>query len=243
MITYKQHEVTKMKVLITAGHTVEKIDNVRHIANLSTGQLGAAIAECFAERDYTKEICYICNNTAVKPKAAVRLKEVSNVADLEAAVFNEIRGGGFDIVIHAMAVSDYRVKGVGCLYKIADGFDAPRGKIDSNIEDLLLLLEPTPKIISSYRKLGFDGILVGFKLLDGASFEQLIDRAFDLLVTNGCDYVLANDQKSLSLDPLNHTGYLVAPDRSYQKFESKTAIARGIADTVTRRFLTAGQEV
>lgn len=37
-----------MRVLITAGGTSEKIDNVRSITNHSTGRLGCLIAEKFS---------------------------------------------------------------------------------------------------------------------------------------------------------------------------------------------------
>jgi phosphopantothenoylcysteine decarboxylase/phosphopantothenate--cysteine ligase len=37
------------KVLLTAGPTYEPIDPVRFIGNHSTGKMGFALAECFAE--------------------------------------------------------------------------------------------------------------------------------------------------------------------------------------------------
>ncbi len=37
----------EMKIVITSGGTIEKIDGVRHISNNSTGALGCAIAESF----------------------------------------------------------------------------------------------------------------------------------------------------------------------------------------------------
>jgi len=221
-----------MKILITSGHTIEKIDSVRHIANLSTGRLGAEIADCFAGHDDVSEICYVCNEGAAKPSANVRVRHVCGIADLDSVISEEISGGGFDAVIHAMAVSDYSVKGVGSLadLMIGDGFEKNSGKIPSDIESLLVLLTPTPKIIAKYRRLGFDGVLVGFKLLDCASEDELVERAYDLLQKNGCNFVLANNQQNLSIE--GHVGYLVAPDKSYQKFESKAAIAQGIVGAV-----------
>ena len=39
-----------MKIIITAGGTSERIDDVRTITNSSTGRLGLAIGNTFAEK-------------------------------------------------------------------------------------------------------------------------------------------------------------------------------------------------
>lgn len=54
------------------------------------------------------------------------------------------------------------------------------GKINSGIHDMVLLMEPTPKIISIYKKLTPDSILVGFKLLDHVDHDTLIDTGYHL---------------------------------------------------------------
>ena len=41
-----------MKVLITAGPTYERIDPVRFVGNYSTGKMGFAIAETFADNGH-----------------------------------------------------------------------------------------------------------------------------------------------------------------------------------------------
>ena len=41
-----------MRVLITAGPTYERIDPVRFIGNHSTGKMGFALAEAFADRGF-----------------------------------------------------------------------------------------------------------------------------------------------------------------------------------------------
>ena len=50
-----------MKIIITAGGTSERIDDVRTITNSSTGRLGYAIGEAFAKKsgDELERIYYL----------------------------------------------------------------------------------------------------------------------------------------------------------------------------------------
>ena len=53
------------QLLITAGGTAEKIDQVRSITNHSTGQLGSLIAEAFLAHGY--QVDYLTTPTALRP--------------------------------------------------------------------------------------------------------------------------------------------------------------------------------
>lgn len=54
----------KSKVIITAGGTSERIDNVRKITNSSTGKLGCTIANEILSTLEDVEIYYICSKTS-----------------------------------------------------------------------------------------------------------------------------------------------------------------------------------
>jgi len=172
-----------MKVMITAGGTTEKIDNVRTIANISTGRLGSLTADAFAELPEVDEIFYLCGKTAILPQSnKTEIIHVGSVSELETAVASVFDRTDIDIIIHSMAVSDYRVKSVTSALKMAEIFLAKSeklrnldtanvehyieallnesesiingdGKISSNIENLLLVMEKTPKVISMFKKL------------------------------------------------------------------------------------------
>jgi phosphopantothenate-cysteine ligase len=101
-------------------------------------------------------------------------------------------------------------------------------KICSGEENLMLLLEPTVKIISLFHELAPRSLLVGFKLLSGVSHARLIDTAYGLLQKNHCEYVLANDAKDIRGD--THLGYLIDRNKNVRGYENKSAIARGIAE-------------
>lgn len=56
-------------IVITAGGTSEKIDEVRVISNFSSGRLGLAIAKCFLESETADigKIYYMCDRNTVVP--------------------------------------------------------------------------------------------------------------------------------------------------------------------------------
>jgi phosphopantothenate-cysteine ligase len=250
-----------MNVLITAGGTTEQIDRVRGISNMSTGKLGGYIADAFSVYPEVKNILHICGKNAVLPETdkaeAVRVHDVKS---LEAAVRKALSEQSFEIIVHAMAVSDYRVKRVtsaanlaGCLMRHAafclneeisasdisgllenaQTVVGASGKISSDIEDLVLLMEKTPKIISLFKALSPDSLLVGFKLLDHAAHEDLLCAAYRVMRENGCEFILANDLKDIEGDL--HTGYLIDRLHNVRKFETKQEIARAIAESAISR--------
>jgi phosphopantothenate-cysteine ligase len=104
------------------------------------------------------------------------------------------------------------------------------GKISSDLDDVLVVLERAPKVISMFRGLAPDAVIVGFKLLTDVSEDKLIRVGYGLLERNDCDYVLANDMKSLKGG--GHIGHLIARDGSHGTYDGKEAIAEAIAEAV-----------
>src|SRR5580658_9058006 len=98
---------SSLKVLITAGPTQEPIDPVRFISNHSSGKMGIALAEEFANRG--------CKVIMVKGPASLRaanpaVKEVdvqtaAQMFDACIQYFNEC-----DVIVFAAAVADYTPK-------------------------------------------------------------------------------------------------------------------------------------
>lgn len=99
-----------MNILITAGGTQEKIDEVRYIANHSTGTLGAIIAETFVENP-TVSVTYLHGASAIVPKhPSITSIPIFSTRDLETQLLQLLKQQTFDAVIHSMAVSDYTVE-------------------------------------------------------------------------------------------------------------------------------------
>jgi len=246
----------KRNILITSGGTTEQIDAVRGITNISTGKLGSIIAAQFAAEPTVGKIYYVCGKKSIQPQTdKLEVIYVDSVSSLEDAVREVCGSANIDVIIHSMAVSDYRVASVTSAAKLAeltlsnlDSLHAldPKaaedafvslvgksesviqgdGKISSNVDDMILLMERTPKVISLFQTIAPHAKLVGFKLLDHAPHETLIDRGYQVLRENKCTYVLANDLRDIT--GVGHIGYLIDKDRNYTKYETKAEIAAAI---------------
>jgi len=226
-------------IIITAGGTSEKIDEVRVISNFSSGRLGMEVAKAFlgSETAGVGKIYYLCDrNTIVPSDGRVEAVRVMGAQGLLEALEKLLTTEKIDAVIHAMAVSDYTVRQVTTLEAVRTGTENDpekklgAGKISSEIEDLVVILKKTPKVIGEIKKLSRDTILVGFKLLTGVPKDVLIDTGYKLMQKNGCDLVLANDLTEITED--RHVGYLISQNGDYEKLTTKKEIAKAIAKNV-----------
>lgn len=216
-----------MKLLITAGGTSEKIDDVRSITNHSSGRLGAALGENF--RVLGHEVTYVTTESAVKPQGITPIL-IESAEDLAACLTNLLQQKKFDAVIHAMAVSDFTVaksfpdtEFIAALHTnvekgetveesfkhlLADSQPTAK-KISSQAEHLVLVLKQTPKVIGLIKKLQPTTRLIGFKLLVDVEPSELIQVATASLKKNDADYIVANDLTEVTSQ--QHHAYLVGP--------------------------------
>ena len=163
------------KVLITAGPTVEKIDPVRVITNMSTGKTGTLLASELVSAGAKVTLVY-GPGTAIPPKGA-KVIPVNTVTEMFNAVKKELKKK-FDIVILAAAASDFIPKNSNT-------------KIKSNTNTVIKLAR-APKIIDHIKKL-HKGVLVGFKAEANISKKELISRARKKLKESHADLMVAND--------------------------------------------------
>lgn len=216
-----------MKVVITAGGTSEKIDNVRKITNSSTGKLGLCIANEFLKTVEDVEITYICSKEAFCPNDdRVKIKRIIGVDDLEREVRNVLENNDIDVFIHSMAVSDYKVDYVSTLEKLKNNeeFTMTDNKISSSLSDLVIVLKPTKKIISIIKDISPNTYLVGFKLLDNVTKDKLIEVATNLMIKNKCNLVVANDLENIRNG--RHIGYIIDEENNVIVAEGKDDIAK-----------------
>ena len=224
-----------MKVIITAGGTSERIDDVRSITNTSTGRLGLVIGQhLLAEYgDDLEQLYYVHGLRAQAPEGdRVTAIPVAGARDLERELQHLLTTEKIDAVIHAMAVSDYMVKEVTTLERIKSG-DSTKlegNKISSTIDDLTIILEKSPKVIGGIKKWNPDVCLVGFKLLSHVPHEELIEVGHTLLKKNDCSFVMANDLKGITGD--KHQGYLIHRDGTYDSMETREEITAMIGKRV-----------
>lgn len=235
------------KVIITAGGTSEKIDNVRKITNSSSGKLGSIIATKILEihGDKIDKIYYVCGKNAIKPIAdKIEIIEIFDTKELELTVRKLLTENNIDYFVHLMAVSDYTVDYVTTAEELASQIDLEKkstletickyddkftdDKISSSYENLIIKLKPTPKIISIIKDISPRTYLVGFKLLDNVSEKELIDTALKLKEKNKCDLVCANDLETIRQGL--HKAFVIKAEENYSVASGKENIANKIIE-------------
>lgn len=229
------------KFIITAGGTSERIDNVRKITNSSSGKLGKLIADCLLKERNDILIYYVCSKNSLRPSDdRVHVLEVEGTLDLKNTLEDLLLSNEINYFIHSMAVSDYMTDFVTNLSNIKESItkssnideafeniEAIKGnKISSYEDNLVVVLKPTPKIISIIKNLSPSTYLVGFKLLDGVSKLELINTAKKLRDKNRCDLVVANDLSSIRNG--EHIAYIIDNDNNVEEAHGKIKIAEYI---------------
>ena len=164
-----------VRVLVTAGPTIEDIDLVRFVGNRSSGRMGFAIAEVAATRGAA--VTLVAGPTTAEPPAGMDVVRVRSARDMHAAVMARVDRA--DVIIMAAAVADYTPAG-----------GATSGKIDKG-GPLTLTLERTPDILAdlgAHRGDGRSPVLVGFAAQAGdpvpSARRKLDAKRVDLIVAN-----------------------------------------------------------
>jgi phosphopantothenoylcysteine decarboxylase/phosphopantothenate--cysteine ligase len=174
-ILISPQDLSGLKILVTAGATVEPIDPVRYITNRSSGKMGYALAR--AARRRGASVTLVSGPTSLKPPYGVEFCGVKTAEDMKQAVFENRPKS--NIIIKAAAVSDYRPK------------DSAAHKIKKEGDSLFLELVKNPDILAelgSARKES-NCLLVGF----AAETKDLLANAKKKLRAKNLDMIVAND--------------------------------------------------
>lgn len=208
------------KIIVTSGGTEEKIDEVRKITNNATGKLGSIITEKLLEKENIK-VYYVCSRTAIKPKANKNLEiiETEGVYGLKNSIIQLLQQNEIDYFIHTMAVSDYIVESVE-----SNGIKLDTSKkISSSEENLIIKLKKAPKVISCIKEISPNTKLIGFKLLNQVTEDELVKVSKNLLNKNHCELVIGNDSKSFTKG--RHEAIFVSEEGIIDRAETKEEIA------------------
>lgn len=166
------------RVLLVAGPTLERIDPVRAVTNVSTGRTGILLAAELVSDGCDVTMVYGPGRYA--PPAGARIIQVTSVAEMLEATLREA-GSGYDIIVMAAAAADY------------SPVEYTRTKIDSETDSVNIRLTRTPKIIDRIRDSAPDSILVGFKAEVNVTEDQLLEAARQKLREARADMIVAND--------------------------------------------------
>lgn len=151
----------------------------------------------------------------------IKFVTIESTQDLLNALKEIFSTKKIDIIIHSSAVGDYAGRYVIRAEELVDEifekvqnaknkeeitkehlmdiFENPRSicnndtKISSYEPHLMTMLQLTPKVIGEIKKMAPEVTLVGFKLLEGVSKEELYKVASKLRQKNNADFIVAND--------------------------------------------------
>ncbi|MDR3391230.1 MAG: bifunctional phosphopantothenoylcysteine decarboxylase/phosphopantothenate--cysteine ligase CoaBC [Sulfuriferula sp.] len=206
------------RVLITAGPTLEKLDPVRALTNLSSGKMGYAVAQAALESGAS--VTLISGPTCLTPPAAAQVIRVESAAEMLQAVNQQVAVA--DIFISVAAVADYRPQ------------QSHVNKLKKTDATLTLILEPNVDILGQVAQLPNPPFCVGF----AAETEQLLEHGeakrrrkhLPLLAVNRAQDALGSDDNELILLDDSGAHHLAKAD----KLTLARQLVAHLADLYTR---------
>lgn len=213
------------KVLVTAGPTYERIDDVRYIGNNSSGKMGFAIAA--AAKAAGAEVELIAGPTPLKQTDGIRRVDVVSADEMCDFVMRKRENA--DLIVMAAAVADYTP------------VNPVKGKIkkDEAGDKIVVELQSTNDILAELGAMKSDAqYLIGFALESDNEIEngwkKLKNKNCDMIVVNvagkpdsgfGGDKntisILTSDGKQESFEPMSKALCAqVILSRAYAKFAS-----------------------
>lgn len=223
--TIKQ-DFAGLKVLVTAGATIEHIDPVRVLTNKSSGKMGVAIAEEALSRGAEVTLIYGSGSAAAPSKANVI--SVETTRQMHEAVVSELKSKKYDVAIAVAAAADWTPE-KPYTYKVSTH------KLDS----LSLKLKPTAKIIESVKEVSPRTLLVAFRAEYKIPQKQLIESAYQRLIETNADLIVANDVGKKGTEIGNDTNEVFILDKKktilHVHLARKREVAKKILDVINSK--------
>ncbi len=174
--SFLEKDLDGLKILITAGPTIEPIDPVRFISNHSSGKMGYSIAKEAVKRG--ADVVLVSGPTSLEKPKGVDLVSVRTTQEMFDAV-----GEYFpdcQILIKAAAPSDYRPK---------DFSNKKIKKRQNESNSLDIQMVKNPDIVKHYGNMKKNQIVIGF----AAETDNLEKYAEEKMKEKNLDFIVAND--------------------------------------------------
>jgi phosphopantothenoylcysteine decarboxylase/phosphopantothenate--cysteine ligase len=201
------------KFLVTAGPTLEAIDPVRAITNLSSGKMGYAIAQ--AAIDSGAEVTLVSGPTCLCAPVGARFIAVTSAKEMLEAVMANV--SDIDVFVSVAAVADYRVA------------SPSKTKIKKN-GGLILELEPNRDILLEVANLPIPPFCVGF----AAETDNLEDNARAKLKKKKVQMLAANLVQDAMGSSENEIVLFTADGAKKFQRASKTVLAGQLIEEIAR---------
>jgi phosphopantothenoylcysteine decarboxylase/phosphopantothenate--cysteine ligase len=217
-LTNVSSQLKGKKVLVTAGPTYENIDPVRFIGNHSSGKMGFALAETFAQ--HGAQVILITGptelNTHHQQIKRIDVRSASEMFDKTIAEFKKCQ-----IAVMSAAVADYTPEQVAVT------------KIKKQGNELHLRLKKTKDILAELGKLKYKKqFLVGFAL----ETDNEIENAKLKLQKKNLDFIVLNSLRTKGAGFGYDTNKVSIIDRNgtvtHSKLKSKTETSHDIVNKI-----------
>ncbi len=211
-------------ILVTAGSTIEHIDPIRVITNLSSGKMGNIIAEEALRLGANVTLVY--GHGIYSPKSSPNLKivRVNTSKEMHNVIVSELSFKRYDVAILSAAVADFTPERKSVK------------KISTSKEKILLTLSPTRKIINKIKHISKQTFLVGFKAEYNVSDSKIIETAYKKLKECKGDLIVANDvgRKDSEIGSDNNEVFVIDKHKNILHLppQNKLSIARNLLNAI-----------
>ena len=206
------------RILITAGATFEAIDPVRGITNISSGQMGTALARACRAAGAKVTLIYGQLQTTI-PTGLFHTEQAVSAEEMFRAVHNHITNQ--DVFISVAAVADYKVKNSSSQKMKKDG----SGKVP------IIELTENPDILASIASLPTPPFCVGF----AAESERVLEYARIKRIRKNIPMLVAN-QISQSMGKTTNQITIIDDENeiSFPEIDKRQAADNIVQHLVTR---------
>lgn len=217
-----EQDLKGVRILITAGPTVEAIDPVRFISNRSSGKFGYAIAQAAQERG--ADVVLVSGPVALAKPDHVEVIHVESAKDMLKAVDKVF--DACDVGIFCAAVADVRPR-------TESNAKLKKGINDEELSSISLV--ENPDILATMGKNKIDQIVVGF----AAETDDVVLNAQKKLAKKHADLIVANEvgkEKTFGKD--EDEIWLVTNDSvKHLEPSKKTELAHKVLDKTLELFV------
>ncbi len=221
-----KRDLSGLKILITAGPTIEPIDPVRVMTNRSSGKMGIALVEEALSRG--AEVTLVYGPGKEKPPSRANVISVETTNQMHDAVFKELKSTKYDIVIAAAAAADWAIE-KPYSYKVST----------HKLNELDLKLKPTRKIIDSIKGVSPKSYLIAFRAEYKLPEKELIESAYDRLLKAKANLIVVNDAGKSGAGFGTETNEVFLVDNEkiaiHVPLSHKREVARRILDTTIEK--------
>ncbi len=205
------------KILITAGATLEMIDPVRGITNISSGQMGIALARACRMAGAQVTLIYGQLQTPL-PTGLYHMERAISAQEMYDAVHKYISDQ--DVFISVAAVADYKIK----------NSSTQKLKKENSNDTPTLELETNPDILASVAALPKPPFCIGF----AAESEKVLEYAREKRLRKGIPMLIANDVSQAMGKSTNQITIITDDEELSFPEKEKLQVAEEIVQSLAR---------